>query len=109
MKLLLGVWGHEIRLAYTGPDGIQASAEWCPDVVVSDIGLPGADGFEVARQVRSQPGMDRSLLIALTGYGSADDRRQAREAGFDHHLTKPADPDTLQELITSWATGRASA
>jgi CheY-like chemotaxis protein len=53
--------------------------------------------------------MDRALLIALTGYGSEDDRRQSREAGFDHHLTKPADPDTLQELIVTWATGRVSA
>jgi signal transduction histidine kinase len=109
LKLLLSVWGHEIRLAHTGLEGIRTAAEWHPEVVVSDIGLPGADGFEVARQVRRQSGMDRALLIALTGYGSEDDRRQSREAGFDHHLTKPADPDTLQELIATWATGRVSA
>jgi two-component system CheB/CheR fusion protein len=109
LRLLLKVQGHEIRLAYTGPEGIRTSAEWRPDVVVSDIGLPGADGYEVARQVRRQPGMDRALLVALTGYGTEDDRRQSREAGFDYHLTKPADPDVLQELITTWESGRTSA
>ncbi len=109
LRLLLGLMGHVVRVAHTGPDGVEESAGWQPDVVVSDIGLPGADGYEVARQVRGQPGMSEALLIALTGYGSEADRRQSRDAGFDHHLTKPTDPDALEQLLSDWQLSRPAS
>jgi len=108
-----GEWHTFLRGWAYATDGERgafgAAEEWKPDVVVSDIGLPGADGYEVARRVRQQPGMDRALLVALTGYGTDEDRRQARAAGFDHHLTKPADPDRLEQLLAAWGRGRVDA
>jgi CheY-like chemotaxis protein len=101
MCVLLGLLGHEVRAAYSGPEGVQAAASWSPDVVVSDIGLPGFDGYEVARRIRRLPGMDGVLLVALTGYGSEEDRRLSRTVGFDHHLVKPADPADLQRVLAA--------
>ncbi len=99
LRMLLEMSGHEVRVAYTGPDGVRMAEEWRPAVVVSDIGLPGLDGFGVARALRANPATARVRLIAVTGYGSDDDRRLARESGFDHLLTKPADPGVLQQLL----------
>ena len=101
LRMLLELQGHEVRVAYTGPDGVRAAEEWRPAVVVSDIGLPGLDGFGVARALRANPATAQARLIAVTGYGSEDDRRQARESGFDHLLTKPADPAALQQLLVA--------
>ena len=99
LSMLLSVLGHEVRVAYTGPAGVEAASGWLPEVVLSDIGLPGFDGFEVARRLRRLPGMEGALLVALTGYGGEDDRRRGLEAGFDHYLTKPTDPADLQRLL----------
>jgi two-component system CheB/CheR fusion protein len=101
MALFLGLLGHEVRLAGTGPGGVEAAREWRPDVVLCDIGLPGLDGYGVARELRLNPTTARVRLLALTGYGSEEDRRRAREAGFDHHLVKPADPAELARLLAS--------
>jgi PAS domain S-box-containing protein len=101
LRMLLSVLGHEVRVAFTGPAGVQAATEWLPEVVLSDIGLPGFDGFEVARRLRRQPGMEGAMLVALTGYGGPDDRRRGLEAGFDHYLTKPTDPADLQRLLAA--------
>ena len=101
LSMLLSVLGHEVQVAYTGLAGVEAAAVWLPEVVLSDIGLPGLDGFEVARRLRRQPGMEGALLVALTGYGGDDDRRRGLEAGFDHYLTKPTDPDALQRLLAA--------
>jgi two-component system CheB/CheR fusion protein len=101
LRLLLELYGHEVRVAHTGPDGVQAASEWLPGAVVSDIGLPGFDGCEVARRIRGVPGMERALLVAVTGYGSEEDRRHVREAGFDLHLVKPADPADLQRALAA--------
>jgi len=100
LKMLLELLGHEIRVAYTGPEGVQAATEWIPDAVLCDIGLPGLDGYGVARELRLNPATARTRLVALTGYGSDDDRRRSQQAGFDHHLTKPADPQALLRVIT---------
>jgi PAS domain S-box-containing protein len=99
LRLLLQILGHEVRVARTGPDGVQVAAEWLPPVVISDIGLPGLDGYEMARRVRRIPGMENALLVALTGYGGEDDRRRSIEAGFDIHFVKPADPADLQRAV----------
>jgi CheY-like chemotaxis protein len=100
LSVLLELMGHDVRVAYTGPEGVAAAAEWPPEIVISDIGLPGFDGFEVARRLRRQLGT-KPLIVALTGYGRDEDRRHSREAGFDHHLVKPADPAVLQQMLAS--------
>ncbi|HVS37000.1 MAG TPA: PAS domain S-box protein [Gemmataceae bacterium] len=103
LRMLLELMGHEVQVAYTGPDGVRLAQTWQPAVVVSDIGLPGLDGFGVARALRSNPSTAQARLIAVTGYGTEDDRRLARESGFDHLLTKPADPGVLQRLLAESA------
>ena len=84
-------------------DGVRVAAEYRPEVVVCDIGLPGMDGYAVAGALRRNPATAASRLIALTGYGREEDRRRAREAGFDEHLTKPADPAALEAILTGAA------
>jgi CheY-like chemotaxis protein len=101
LHLLLEVLGHEVRVANTGPAGVVAAREWRPDVVLCDIGLPGLDGYGVARELRLNPTTARVRLLALTGYGQDEDKRRSREAGFDYHLVKPADPEELQRLLAS--------
>jgi CheY-like chemotaxis protein len=80
-----------------------------PDVIFLDIGLPGMDGFELARRLRVIPETRSSLYVALTGYGQPADRLSARQAGFDHHLTKPADPNEVLQLIATWRSARLAA
>jgi PAS domain S-box-containing protein len=100
LRLLLeAVLGHEARVAYTGPDGVKQALEWQPNVVLSDLGLPGLSGLEVARQLRLHPATAKARLIALTGYGSDEDRQQTRAAGFDAHLVKPVDPEVLVSML----------
>jgi CheY-like chemotaxis protein len=101
LRILLEVLGYQVRVAYTGPAGLAEAAAWRPESVVCDIGLPEMDGYEVARRLRQSPGSRGLLLVALTGYGRDEDRRRAFAAGFDHHLTKPADPDELRRLLSA--------
>ena len=96
---LLTACGHQAELAHDGPTALEAASARPPDVVLLDIGLPGMDGFEVARRLREREGPDRALLVALTGYGREEDLRRSREAGFDHHLVKPVDPQSLIDLL----------
>jgi len=103
LRMLLELLGHEVRVAYTGPDGVRIAEEWQPDLMLCDIGLPGLDGYGVAGALRQKPATARTRMIAITGYGTEKDRRRALEAGFDHHLTKPADPGVLMQLIRSQA------
>jgi CheY-like chemotaxis protein len=97
--LILGLSGHQVRMAHTGPEALQVAAEFRPDVIVLDIGLPGINGYEVARRLRQEPAQANVLLIAMTGYGQEDDRRRSSEVGFDHHLVKPVDPEVLANLV----------
>jgi PAS domain S-box-containing protein len=103
---LLRLFEHEVELAHSGPAGIEAAARFQPEVVLCDIGLPMMDGYEVARQLRQNPALKATHLIALTGYGRESDRRRALEAGFDLHLVKPVEPLELQRLLTEWAVAR---
>ena len=96
MALLQQLNGHQTQVAHNGPDALAAAVDFHPEVVLLDIGLPGMDGYEVARQLRQIPELSSAFLVALTGYGSAGDREKAREAGFDEHLVKPADLNQLR-------------
>ena len=93
--------GHEVIQAHDGRSGLDAALQHQPDVIVCDIGLPGLDGYEIARTLRQSPQLRSSLLVAVSGYGESADRDKARSAGFSHHLTKPADPLELADLIAN--------
>jgi PAS domain S-box-containing protein len=97
---LLALWGHDVRIIPDGSTAVETALAYDPDVVLLDIGLPGIDGYEVARRLRARRELAQSLIIALTGYGQAEDRERAREAGFDYHLVKPVDPDALRDLLS---------
>jgi CheY-like chemotaxis protein len=101
MTVLLELWGHEVRVAYNGPEALALAAEFRPDAALLDIGLPGMNGYEVAKRLRELPGWERVMLVAVTGYGQDEDRRRSCEAGFDHHLTKPVEPAMVQSLLAS--------
>ncbi|MCX6980812.1 MAG: response regulator [Verrucomicrobia bacterium] len=93
--------GHETRTAFTGPDAVTAAAEFLPEVVLLDIGLPGMDGFEVARRLRAMPVLAGAFLAAMSGYGSDEDRAEVKAVGFDEYMVKPVDLDRLRELLRS--------
>ncbi|HEY2190504.1 MAG TPA: response regulator [Caldimonas sp.] len=97
--VLLQLAGHEVKAVSDGHDALASAPVFAPNVILLDIGLPGLDGYAVARQLRAMSETRTSCLIALTGYGQQTDRERASEAGFDHHLTKPADPDALLRMI----------
>jgi PAS domain S-box-containing protein len=99
LALLLQIKGHEVRTAHDGLTALNVAGEFLPEVVLLDIGLPTMDGYEVARRLRQQTGLENVVLVAVTGYGQEEDRRRAEEAGFDAHLTKPAEPAALQRLL----------
>jgi signal transduction histidine kinase/ActR/RegA family two-component response regulator len=101
LKILLERRGHAVHTAADGAEGLDLAIALAPEIAVIDLGLPGLDGFEVARRLRATEVGQSMTLIALTGYGQADDRRRAEEAGFDIHLVKPVDAATLEELIVS--------
>jgi signal transduction histidine kinase len=101
LGLLLKLAGHEVRVAYDGPAALEAARTFQPQVLLQDIQMPGMSGFEVARRLRAQSARGNPMFVALTGYGSDDDRRQCLEAGFDHHLVKPVELDTLEKILAS--------
>jgi PAS domain S-box-containing protein len=99
LRLFFGLAGHVVEVAHAGPEGVDRARSFRPDVVLCDLGLPGLDGFGVARALRAEPATAKARLIAVSGYGQAEDRRRASSAGFDLHLTKPVDPRALQSLL----------
>ena len=101
LGLLLKLLGNNVHVVHNGPDALAALLTYQPTVCLLDIGMPGMDGHEVARRIRCQPGFRNVTLIALTGWGQDDDRLHSQSAGFDYHLTKPADIDALQVLLAS--------
>jgi len=101
MSILLEMLGHEVRVMYDGAAAIAAAGDFKPEVVLLDIGLPGIDGYQVARALRAEPATAGALLIALTGYGQESDRQRTRDAGFDHHLVKPASLDDIERVIAA--------
>jgi CheY-like chemotaxis protein len=100
LAMLLQLEGRLVRVAADGADALKSFEQFQPEAVLLDIGLPDMDGYEVARRMRASAGGRKVLLIALTGWGQADDKRRAADAGFDEHLTKPLDPDFLSALLS---------
>ena len=100
VAMLLRLWGHQVRIAHTGPEAMRAAEEFRPALIVLDIGLPGMNGYDVAQHLRKQPLFRNTVLAAMTGYGQENDRRRSREVGFDHHFTKPVDPEALHAFLT---------
>jgi CheY-like chemotaxis protein len=101
MTQLLEMEGNQVAVAHDGPEALAAVAQQRPDVVLMDIGLPGMDGYEVARRLRVAYGERTPPLIAVTGYGQEKDKERAREAGFICHLTKPVDLDALHKALAT--------
>jgi len=105
LRVSLTLAGHEVAEAADGPAGLEQLAACRPDVALIDVGLPGLDGYEVARRARQRDETRDVFLVALTGYGQAEDRRRALDAGFDRHLTKPVDPAVLREVMQGAPAG----
>jgi CheY-like chemotaxis protein len=101
LRDLLELAGHEVAVAYSGPDGVAAARWFRPEVVLCDLALPGMDGCAVAAELRRDPTTAAARLLAITAYGEEEDRRRSRAAGFELHLTKPVDPEELEEILAT--------
>jgi CheY-like chemotaxis protein len=99
LRRLLELFGYDVKVAYSGPEGLVLARDWLPDFALCDIGLPGLSGWELARELRQDPKTAKMHLLAITGYGSERDRQRSKEAGFERHLVKPVDPAVLAELL----------
>jgi CheY-like chemotaxis protein len=103
LGVLTRIWGHEARTATDGSQAIREAVLFHPDIVLLDLGMPQPNGFEVARQLRKVPGLERVMLVALTGHGRPQDRDHASQAGFDYFMLKPFKVDQLEQLLKARA------
>jgi CheY-like chemotaxis protein len=103
MALLLEILGNEVRTAGDGLEAVEVAASFRPDVILMDIGMPRLDGYDACRRIREESWGRDIVLIALTGWSQDEDVRQARDAGFDHHLVKPVEPAALEKLLETGA------
>lgn len=101
LALMLELEGHDVRTTHDGPSAIERAQEFRPDVILLDIGMPGLDGYETCRHIRTLPELRHKLMIALTGWGQNEDKRRSQEAGFNHHLVKPVEAGVLEKLIAA--------
>jgi len=99
LAMLLKLQGHEVGVAFSGAAALEITKTFKADAVFMDIGMPGMDGYEVARLLRMQPGMEKTVMAALTGWGQKEDRRRTAEAGFNHHLVKPPELRALNDVL----------
>ncbi|MGF6273148.1 PAS domain S-box-containing protein [Massilia sp. UYP11] len=99
LSLLLQINAHEIRVATNGRDALALVSDFTPDIAFLDIGMPGMTGYELAARLRAMPALARTVIVAVTGWGAEEDQRRAREAGFDHHFTKPIAAETVSRLL----------
>jgi signal transduction histidine kinase len=106
LGVLLDIEGHAAHIAHTGAEALQLAQSQALDVVFLDIGLPDMTGYDVAKRLRLLPNLEKTLLVALTGWGTEDDRQRTREAGFDRHLTKPAELPAVEELLRAAAQAK---
>jgi CheY-like chemotaxis protein/two-component sensor histidine kinase len=103
LAMMLELDGHDARTAYRGSEALATARAFWPEVVFLDIGLPGVNGYEVARQFRQDPRLAGTILVALTGWGSEEDKRKSKEAGFDFHLTKPLEATAMNEVLARFS------
>lgn len=101
LRLLLKATGHDAHVAFDGGSAVKVALEFLPNIVLLDIGLPGLDGYEVAKRLRQDSSMDGVVLVAVTGYGQATDKLRSQDAGFSHHLVKPTDFGKVQEILAT--------
>jgi len=101
LAALLAIIGHDTRMAHDGSDAVKQAGDFRPEIVFLDIGMPVLDGHETAKLIRQQPWGKDMVLVALTGWGQTEDRRRSKDAGFNHHLVKPADPAVVQQLLAT--------
>ena len=106
MGMLLELGGHEVIIAHSGKQALELGRQHRPDVVILDIGMPDINGYDVARTARNEDWGISAYMIALTGWGQAEDKERARMAGFDRHLTKPVDPDLVEEILKEHMGGK---
>jgi CheY-like chemotaxis protein len=106
---LVETMGHDYRLAHNGNDALAMAAEYRPDVVMLDIGLPGMNGYDVCRLMRQKPELQNTLFIAQTGWGQSEHLQMASDAGFHHHMVKPVDYDRLEKVLDGFVAGRGAA
>jgi CheY-like chemotaxis protein len=99
LAALLRLQGHEVRVAHDGSSGLEIAKAYRPEMIFLDIGMPEMDGYEVARRLRNDQDLKNIVLAALTGWGQQADRQRTTEAGFDHHLVKPADSKIVESLV----------
>jgi CheY-like chemotaxis protein len=109
LAMLIGLDGHEVRMAHDGLEALEVGAQFRPDFMLLDIGMPKLNGYAVAQRLRREAWGERVVLVALTGWGSREDRERAFESGFNHHLTKPVDPDLVRALMSGDEGIRASS
>jgi two-component system, chemotaxis family, sensor kinase Cph1 len=106
LAMFLEILGHEVRVAHDGPSALALASGFTPELALLDIGLPGMDGHELARRMHADPALRNTMLVALTGWGTEEDKQRSREAGFDEHLIKPVDAGRLRGLLASLVTPR---
>src|SRR5258708_30752593 len=109
LAFLLSAWGHEVRKAATGDEALQAADTMGPDLILMDIAMPGANGWEVMRQLRGRPEYRDTLCVALTGFGQENDKHRSKEARFHFHLVKPVDFTALNLVLGEAASRRAGS
>ena len=107
MGLLLEMMGNEVRVTHDGMSAVAADTEFHPDVIFLDIGMAKMNGFDACRSIRAKSREKQPIIVALTGWGQADDKRRSREAGFDHHLVKPLEPQVLERFLAEIETQTA--
>jgi two-component system, chemotaxis family, CheB/CheR fusion protein len=107
LMMLLEMMGHDVKMANDGQEAIAVATREQPRVVLLDIGMPGMNGYDVARALREQPETRDVVLVAMTGWGQEEDMKRTKEAGFNHHLVKPVEPSVLSNLLDRIAAGTA--
>ena len=101
LSMLVELLGHEVRTAFDGEQALGVAGEFCPDVVLLDLGMPRMDGYEACRRLRAQPWGAGMTVVAVTGWGREDDRRKTQLAGFDKHLVKPVAPAEIATMLSA--------
>jgi CheY-like chemotaxis protein len=101
--------GHAVHVAYDGESALAIASQFRPEVALLDLGLPGLDGYGLARALRADPATSATLLVALTGWGQEKDRERTKAAGFDMHFVKPVDPESIAHVVESVRSGRSAA